>query len=325
MKQIGSHGPDVTDKVHPEIAAAAVRAARTVGLDIAGIDMVARDIGLPFAEQGAKICEVNAGPQLLIHAIPPSGPGRPIGEAIIAELFRADETGRIPIAAIAGRSGTRTAVLLEGILRAAGGTPGLTCGAGKWVAGWRFSAESHATSEAARDLLMSPEIDAAVFEIDWQSVASRGLPVDRWNTLVLLASAAGDATAALAPAADAPLEAIGAMIRILDPAGTIVVLDSERDLVALARRDGRAVITVATGETPAALPATDRRVAVHGGQIVHEHDGVADQILAVAELPAADAADQQPVLAAVAAAIGLGVPRAAIRAGLTAARQPTGG
>ncbi len=64
IQRNGNHAFDVTDEVHPSIAAAASLAARIVGLDIAGIDLVARDISRPLAEQGGAIVEVNAGPGL---------------------------------------------------------------------------------------------------------------------------------------------------------------------------------------------------------------------------------------------------------------------
>ena len=69
----GGTATDVTDRVHPEVAARAVEAARVVGLDIAGVDVVAVDIGRPLEEQGGVIVEVNAGPGLRMHLEPSSG------------------------------------------------------------------------------------------------------------------------------------------------------------------------------------------------------------------------------------------------------------
>lgn len=196
VKRSGTHGPDVLADVHPEIAAAAVRAARAVGLDVAGIDLVAQDISRPLHEQGAKVCEVNAGPQLLIHSNPSTGSGVPVGEAIVDELFATGQDGRIPIVVVCGRDASRVAASVERLLRAAGRVPGLTSAAGKWVAGWHCSDEPHAAAEAARDLLLSPEIDAAVFQLDWRSIVAQGMPVDRYDALVLLADEGPAAVAA---------------------------------------------------------------------------------------------------------------------------------
>ena len=58
----GGTAIDVTDLVHPLNASFAVGAAQCVGLDIAGIDIVAEDISMPLDEQGGKVIEVNAAP-----------------------------------------------------------------------------------------------------------------------------------------------------------------------------------------------------------------------------------------------------------------------
>ncbi|MFO0884728.1 MAG: hypothetical protein U0894_11175 [Pirellulales bacterium] len=57
----GGTAVDVTDEVHPSVAEQAVDAARVIGLDIAGIDVICEDISRPLAEQGGIVCEVNAG------------------------------------------------------------------------------------------------------------------------------------------------------------------------------------------------------------------------------------------------------------------------
>ena len=54
----------MTDFIHPEIAARAIDAAKAVGLDICGIDVVVRDISRPLEVQGGVVVEVNAGPGL---------------------------------------------------------------------------------------------------------------------------------------------------------------------------------------------------------------------------------------------------------------------
>lgn len=63
----GGTAADITDRVHPEVAVRAIEAARIIGLDIAGVDIVALDIGRPLEEQGGVIVEVNAGPGLRMH------------------------------------------------------------------------------------------------------------------------------------------------------------------------------------------------------------------------------------------------------------------
>ena len=255
VKQIGTHGLDVTASVHPEMAATAVRAARAIGLDIAGIDLIARDIDRSPREQGAAVCEVNAGPQLMIHAHPSQGPGQPVGEAIVAELFGAGETGRIPIAAVMGRQGSAVAMFLNRCLRAAGRTPGLTCSDGKWVAGWQCSAEPHTTADAARDLLVSPEIDAAVAELDWHSLAARGFPFDRCDVLVLDRLPATETSHTDTEAGVSPLAVVETLVNTVATAGTIVLVDADAATADLVARSGRTVITVEPPGEPATVAA----------------------------------------------------------------------
>ncbi len=98
----GGTAADVTDQVHPEIAARAVEAAKMIGLDIAGVDVVVDDISRPLECQGGVIVEVNAGPGLRMHLQPSSGKPRPVGEAIVDSLFGEGQSGHIPIVAVTG-------------------------------------------------------------------------------------------------------------------------------------------------------------------------------------------------------------------------------
>ena len=83
----GNVADDVTDEVHPDVAYMAALAARVVGLDIAGIDLVCEDISRPLEEQRGAIIEVNASPGLLAHIKPAAGPAARVGKAIVDHLF----------------------------------------------------------------------------------------------------------------------------------------------------------------------------------------------------------------------------------------------
>ena len=111
-----------------------VRAARCVGLDIAGIDLVAADIAQPLGPQGGAIVEVNAGPGLIMHLRPAAGEPRPVGRAIVDYLFPDGAEGRIPVVGIAGTRGkTRVARLLDWMLGRGGRRVGLACSDGLFV------------------------------------------------------------------------------------------------------------------------------------------------------------------------------------------------
>lgn len=223
VKQTGSHCCDVTDEVHPEVAALAVRAARTVGLDVAGIDVVATDISRPLLAQGARICEVNAGPQLLIHADPGQGVVRAVGRTIVDMLFAPGETGRIPIIAMLGFPADAATTDLEASLRAAGRSPAMTGPLGKWVAGIRCGSDDRSRVDDARTVLVSTDIDVAIFDLDWRSVAKSGSPVDRIDVLVLGPFPDDAATAAPAGELDSPRAAVRTLIAAV-PTDAVILL-----------------------------------------------------------------------------------------------------
>ena len=106
IQRNGNVAFDCTSDVHPEVAAMAALAAKAVGLDIAGVDLVAEDISKPLLTQGAAIVEVNAGPGLLMHLQPAEGTPQPVGRAIIDHIFPGDENGSIPLIGVTGSSGT---------------------------------------------------------------------------------------------------------------------------------------------------------------------------------------------------------------------------
>ncbi len=130
----GGTAEDVTDRVHPEVAARAVEAARAVGLDIAGVDVVAVDIERPLESQRGAVVEVNASPGLRMHLEPSAGRPRPVGEAVVASLFPEGQTGRIPLVAVTGVNGkTTTTRLIAHLLRRHDRIIGMACTDGLYI------------------------------------------------------------------------------------------------------------------------------------------------------------------------------------------------
>lgn len=180
VQRNGNIAFDVTDHVHPEVAAAASLAARIVGLDIAGIDLVAEDVSRPLAEQGGAIVEVNAGPGLLMHLKPAEGEPRPVGKAIVDHLFSAQETGRIPVVGIAGSSGkTSVANILARFIRLNGSYVGVACSEGLYAGERQLEKGDCATWAAAQKLLMNRKVETAVIENSVTTILAEGLGYDR--------------------------------------------------------------------------------------------------------------------------------------------------
>lgn len=180
---------DCTDKVHPGVAATAALSARVVGLDIAGIDLVARDISRPLPEQNAAIVEVNAGPSLLMHLKPAFGTPRPVGAAIAEHLFPADssaDSGRIPLVGITGsRGATWVAHFVAWLLHLADKHTGLACADGLFLDGRCVDKGNCASWEAGQRLLINRSVEAAVFEHGAAAILREGLAYDRCQVGVI--------------------------------------------------------------------------------------------------------------------------------------------
>ncbi len=189
----GGISEDVTDEVHPEVAARAIESAAMVGLDIAGVDVVCVDISKPLEAQGGAIVEVNAGPGLRMHIAPSVGRARPVGEAIIESLFPKGENGRIPVVAVTGTNGKTTTVrLIAHLLGSAGKTVGMTCTDGIYVNGRRIDTGDCAGPKSARGVLQHPHVEAAVFEVARGGLLREGLGFDRCDVAVVTNIGKGD-------------------------------------------------------------------------------------------------------------------------------------
>lgn len=189
----GGSAIDVTDSVHPEVAARAIDAAAVVGLNIAGIDVIAEDISRPLEEQNGGIVEVNAAPGLRMHLAPTAGAAQPVGEAIADLLFAPHEDGRIPIFAVTGTNGKTTTVrLIAHILRAAGFYTGITCTEGVYANDDCIDSGDCSGPKSARLLLKNSCIDAAVLEVARGGILREGLGFDFCQVAVVTNLGAGD-------------------------------------------------------------------------------------------------------------------------------------
>lgn len=189
----GGTAIDVTEYVHPDVAARAVEAAQIIGLDIAGVDVVAQDISRPLDEQHGVIVEVNAAPGLRMHLEPSAGVSHPVGEAIIDMMFPEGEDARIPIVAITGVNGkTTTTRFISHILRGVHRTVGMTCTDGIYLNERRIDTGDCSGPKSATCVLMNPGVDAAVLETARGGMLREGLAFDRCDVAVVTNIGDGD-------------------------------------------------------------------------------------------------------------------------------------
>jgi cyanophycin synthetase len=177
---------DVTPQLHPSTAKAAILAAQTVGLNIAGIDIVAEDIARPLEEQRGGILEVNASPGLLMHLRPLKGQAQPVGAAIVDEIFGANQTGRVPIVAVSGTNGKSSVIaLLDAALSAKGRRLGVACSDGLFVEGRALGAPDGTSFESVESLLMNPAVDTILAEMNPRTVLTQGIAFDQCEVAVV--------------------------------------------------------------------------------------------------------------------------------------------
>ncbi len=270
----GNLAIDCTDDVHPEVAHAVTLAARVVGLDIAGIDLVAQDISKPLEAQGGAIVEVNAGPGLLMHLKPAVGTPRPVGRAIVDHLFKDGETGRIPLIGFAGTQGTATAArLLAWLLQLGGRRVGLACRDGVYLDRKRIDHTDGTRFEAAQRLLMNRTVTAAVFENNAESILRDGLVYDRCQVGVVTDLGGAEKLARHdVQSSDQLVKVLRTQIDVVLASGVGVLNAEDTRLAELAPLcDGDVILYGADPKLPAIVQ--HRAKGARGGRAVFVRDG----------------------------------------------------
>jgi len=312
----GNVAVDVTDKVHPQVAAAASLAARVVGLDIAGIDLVTSDISRPLDETGGAIIEVNASPGLLAHLKPAVGEPRNVGEAIVEHLF-GEATGRMPIVGVSGKHGTTmTSRLIAWLLQISGKKTGLTCADGLFVNGRELPLDGLSEWETGERLLLNKSVEAGVFESSARMILSEGLAYDKCAVGVVTdvtgfeelgefyIDSSNKLYNVLRTQVDVVLPSGAAVLNAADPQvvdmadlcdGEVIFygVDEQLEAIAAHRKDGKRVV----------FQRKDCIVMTHGST-------------EVASLPLSPLVPPEAVLAAIAAGWALGLTPELIGAGL---------
>lgn len=330
IQRNGNVAWDVTDTVHPSVANVAALAARVVGLDIAGIDMVLEDASKPMQSQRGAVIEVNASPGLLAHIKPANGEGRPVGEAILSHLFEAQATGRIPIVGICGTQSTgRLARLVAWLVHINGKHVGLACSEGLYLNDRRIDAADSSHWEAGQRLLINRSVQAAVFENSSQTILATGLAYDKCSVgIVTDVSWEPKLVAYDVLNKEQAFKVIRTQVDVVLPTGTAVLNSADSQAVEMAELcDGKVifygldmsnkVITKHLAKTGGKGGGEgERAVVLNDGFVVLLDGDHSQSLVCLADLKPTNAAQPEMVLAAVAAAWALELPTELIAAGL---------
>jgi cyanophycin synthetase len=183
----GGTAIDVTDEVHPQNVFLFERIAKIIGLDVAGIDVIAPNVSEPLDQNGGGIIEVNAAPGFRMHLAPSEGIGRNVAEHVIDMLFPPGTPSRIPIFSITGTNGkTTTTRLIAHILKNSGKTVGFTTTDGTYIGNQQIVRGDNTGPVSAQLVLKDPTVEVAVLETARGGIIRSGLGFDQCDIGVVL-------------------------------------------------------------------------------------------------------------------------------------------
>lgn len=322
LQRNGNVSIDVTNQVHPDVAQAACLAARVIGLDIAGVDLLTRDISQSLDKTQGAIVEVNAGPGLLMHLKPTQGQAQPVGEAIVDYLFPQKNNGRIPIIGVAGsRATTITARLIARLARFNGLKIGLASKQGMYVDRRRVNSDDTTHALLARNLLLNPGLNAAVFENDSRSILEGGLAYDRCQIgIVTHADQSEDLTDHDIHDSEQIFRILRTQVDVVLSSGVAVLNADDEQVARMAELCDGEVILFST----AADNALIRHHVEQGGRAVLARDDIIwlstrdeqTRLCRLEDVALINQGELIAVLAAVGAAWTLGIPRELLQSGI---------
>lgn len=227
----------VLSAAHPENQQLARDAAKLMGAEIAGVDIMLPDVRRSWRETGGSILEVNVNPGLNFDqarrsedSVLPDVPG-----ALLELLFPRGRPHRIPRAVFPGAApGNPAAKRLVELLSRSGTRTGWAGFQGMSFEGSLPETGDRATPEHAMRLARDPRLQALVLEVSAARVARRGAGFERCSVLVVPSSP---------PASEAGAEGLEHLVQRADH---VIVRRSRQGWPDAAQRVAASAMTLVT-------------------------------------------------------------------------------
>lgn len=194
---------DVSSRLHPQTELQVITAVQMIGLDIAGVDLIVKDISMPLDDQDGGVCEINAKPSWSDHIKFPSQHVSIVDEVIKYHFpnFSYSLTSVLPIISLVGNISPD--LLTQWQYRVLSSCcPTIEC------IGWAtengvvvqymtsmetsFPLSSPSmedndrnTYEEAQKILIHPEVELAFFQANFEDIKKYGLPYTQSTILIL--------------------------------------------------------------------------------------------------------------------------------------------
>lgn len=317
---------DVTALIHPTTASTACLAAKIVGLDIAGVDVMLQDVCAALTPHQGAITAVHAGPGLITHIQPASGTPQPVGRAIVDGLFPNGDCGRIPLVGITGTYGTTdVARVVAELLRLSGKHTGLACRDGLFIDGRQVETHDCGNWQSGRRVLMNRCVNAAVLENSADVILGEGLAYDRCLVGIVTNIIPEEHYGRFyIDTQQRVMQVMRTQIDVVLPEGVSVLNAADSRVVELAPlSDGEVIYFAIDSSNPtldAHLQSGGRAVFVRGKQLILATATEETRLVPLSGIPFISGKDKtsrlECVLAAIAGAWALGIPHHVLRTGV---------
>ncbi len=177
---------DVTETIHPDNAAIACQACRSLGIDLAGLDFLAPDIAKSVWETGGGIVEINTAPGLYPHYQPTAGPPRDPVPAILEMMFPPGSPVRVPVIALAGPGDLdQLGAAIGDVLTRNGETVGRSTAGGAMIGSMQTRTQHPFGPSPVLAALQNPDVETAILTVNDADLERPGLEFHEVDVAVI--------------------------------------------------------------------------------------------------------------------------------------------